>query len=141
MKKFEVLINESTNSPCRVSICIVSVYLFTCPFVHLSIYISFSRYVCVYISLPIYDHHKAVLFSDWTVEALAETKYTLFWKWCHFMVKLYFNWHFFVTSKVYIITIKLHNFQGEYRWRFGKNGEVIHSENYVILLWNINYYF
>ena len=145
MKNFEVLINEITNSPCRVYICIVSVYLF----IYLSIYLSTYLYLDMYasvslfiiLSLPIYDHNKTIFFSDWTVEALAKTKYTLFWKWCHFMVGLYFNWHFFVTSKVYIITIKLHNFQGEYRWRFGKNGEVIHSENYVILLWNINYYF
>ena len=68
-------------------------------------------YLCLsfYLSLPTYDHNKTVLFSDWTVKALAKTKYTLFWKWYHFMVIIYFNWHFFMASKVYIIAIKWHN--------------------------------
>ena len=132
MKNFEVLINEITNPPCRVNICVVSVYLF----IYLSIYLSTYLYLDMYtsislsiiLSLPIYDHNKTIFFSDWTVEALAKTKYTLFWKWCHFMENLYVNWHFFVTSKVYIIAIKWHNCQSEHRWRFGKTREVLHSE-------------
>ena len=144
MKNFEVLINEITNSPCRVCICIAPVYLFIYLSIYLSTYLYLDMYalylyLSFYLYLPIYDHNKTVLFSDWTVEALAKTKYTLFWKWCHFMVNIYFNWHFFITSKVYIITIKWHNLQNEYRGTFVKNREVLHFENYVTVLWNINF--
>ena len=115
LKNFEVLINEITNSPCRVCICIAPVYLFIYLSIYLSTYLYLDMYalylyLSFYLYLPIYDHNKTVLFSDWTVEALAKTKYTLFWKWYHFMVNIYFNWHFFVASKVYIITIKWHNY-------------------------------
>ena len=65
-----------------------------------SLYIYLSIHLSIYIS-DMYVYNKTVLFSDWTVETLAKTKCTLFWKWCHFMVNLYFNWDFFVTSKVY----------------------------------------
>ena len=112
---FSWQINEITNSAWRVHICIVSVYLFIYLCIYLSTYFYGDMYVSFYLSLPINDHNKTVLFSDWTVEVLTKTRYTLFWKWCHFMGNIYLNWHFIMTSKVYIITIKLHNFQSEHR--------------------------
>ena len=130
------------HAECTYELC-QSIYLSIYPFIYLHIFIyiwmCLYLYLSFYLSLLIYDHNKTVLFSDGTVEALAKTKYTLFWKWCHFMVNICFNWHFFITSKVYIITIKWHNFQNEYKGRFGKNREVLHFENYVIVLWNINF--
>ena len=127
----------------RVYIWIVSVYLFIYLSIYLSRYLYLDMYASIslsfYLSLPIYDSNKTVLFSDWTVGALEKTKCTLFWKRFHFMVNIYFNWHFFMTSKFYIITIKWHDFQSEHRWRFGKTWEVLHSENYTILLRNMNF--
>ena len=49
LKNFEVLINEITNSPCRVYICIVSIYLF----VYLSIYLSTYLYLDMYASISL----------------------------------------------------------------------------------------
>ena len=115
--------------------------------IHLSIYIPLFWYACVYI----FNYHCIYLSLYmiiikrycFQIEQLKlwqkQNIYTLFWKWYHFMVNIYFNWHFFVTSKVYIITIKWHNFQSEHRWRLGKNRGVLHSENYVILLRNIDF--
>ena len=121
----------------------LSVYLL----IHLSIYISLSGYVCVYILIfhSIYLSLYMIVIK-WYCFQIEQLK---FWQKqnilyfendviCRFMVNIYFNWHSFVTPKVYIITIKWHNFQSEHRWRFGKNREVLHSENYVILLRNIN---
>ena len=114
-RNFEVLINEITNSPWRVCICIVSVYLFIYLSIYLSIYLYLDMYASISLSIILYISpyiwsYKTVLFSDWTAEALAKTKYILFWKWYYFMVNIYFNWHFFVASKVYIITIKWRNY-------------------------------
>ena len=108
-----------------------------CQSIYLSIYKSLDMYTSISLSII----NKTVLLPAWAVEALAKTKYTLFRKWCHFMVNICFNWHFFVTSKVYIKTIKWHNFQSEHRWRLRKNREVIHSENYVVLLRDIDFDF
>ena len=46
-----MLINESTNSPCRVSICIVSVYLFTYLSIYLSTYLFLDMYASISFSL------------------------------------------------------------------------------------------
>ena len=83
------------------------------------------------------NHNQSVLFLDWTVHVLTKKNiyiyiyiyiYTPFWKECHFMVNIYFSWHFFVTFKVYLITIKWHYFPSEHSWRFGKNREVLRFE-------------
>ena len=76
--------------------------------IRLSIYISLSRYACVYIFIyhSIYISLYMIIIK-WYCFQIEQLK---LWKWYHFMVNIYFNWHFFVASKVYIITIKWHNY-------------------------------
>ena len=122
----------------------LSIYLSIYPFIYLHIF----RYVCLYVF--IYHSIYLSLYMMIIKRYCFQIEQLKFWQKqnilyfendviCCFMVNIYFNWHFFVTPKVYIITIKWHNFQSEHRWRLGKNRGVLHSENYVILLRNIDF--
>ena len=112
--------------------------------IHLSIYISLSRYVCVYIFIyhSIYLSLYMIIIKRYCFQIqqlkLGKNKIYSMLKMMSSYDEFIFNWHFFVTSKVYIIAIKWHNFQRGHRGRFAKNQEVLHSENYVILLRNMN---
>ena len=97
LKNFEVLFNEITVYVEFANVLCQSIYISTYPFVYLHIFIQLCMRLYLdlsfYLSLPIYNHNKMLLFSDWTTEALAKTKYTLFGKWHHFMVNIFFDWH------------------------------------------------